>query len=65
MVLRNQDRMNLGIPTDTYEWENRSSWTSPLGPVGCPFHGDHRKSDLNHTYEWPLDVKKQAQQQQL
>ena len=20
-------------------WENRSSWTSPLGPVGCPFHG--------------------------
>ena len=28
------------------DWENRSSWTSPLGPVGCPFHGHHRKGDL-------------------
>ena len=31
-------------------WENRSSGTLPLGPVGCPFHGHYRKGDLNHTY---------------
>ena len=28
-------------------WENRSSGTSPLGPVGCPFYGHHHKGDLN------------------
>ena len=27
-------------------WENRSSGTSPFGPVGCPFYGHHRKGDL-------------------
>ena len=33
------------------EWRNTfEDWTSPLGSVGCPYHGHNRKGDLNHTY---------------
>ena len=35
-----------GLPVETgtsCTRENRSVWTSPLGPVSYPFHGHHRK----------------------
>ena len=45
--------LTLQLSTSLRGWENRSSWTSPLGPVGCPFHGHNRKGEFDiRTYSF-------------